>query len=105
MLPLPADAALCLYRVAQEALGNVARHARAGHVTVALRRADDGCELEVRDDGVGFEPEARRGGPSLGHASMRERVWLVGGRLDIRSAPGRGTSVSARVPLAGARDR
>ncbi len=72
------DAALCLYRVAQESLRNVVRHARAGRVEISLRTTNGGCELEVRDNGVGFDPQKQRTGPSLGHASMRERVQLVG---------------------------
>jgi signal transduction histidine kinase len=97
------DAALCLYRVAQEALRNVARHARAKKAEISLRMRDGGVELEVRDNGVGFDPEERRGVHSLGHASMRERIHLVRGRLAIRSAPGRGTAVVAWVPAAGGR--
>jgi len=96
-----ADAALCLYRVAQESLRNVARHARAKKAEISLRTRDGGVELEVRDDGVGFDPEERRGAHSLGHASMRERVQLVRGRLAIRSTRGRGTSVAAWVPVEG----
>jgi signal transduction histidine kinase len=94
-----ADAALCLFRVAQESLRNVARHARADRVGFSLRIAGGGVELEVRDNGVGFDPGERRGIHSLGHASMRERVQLVRGRLAIRSAPDRGTSVAAWVPV------
>lgn len=97
---LPPDAALCLYRVAQESLRNVASHARANRVEVSLRAKDGGYELEVRDDGVGFDPDARRGA-GLGLASMRERMTLVGGRLTISSTSSRGTSVVARVSLSG----
>jgi signal transduction histidine kinase len=93
------DAALCLYRIAQEALNNVARHARADRVEVSLRATNGGCELEIRDNGVGFDSQKHRIGSSLGHASMRERVHLVGGRLAIRSVPHHGTTVAAWVPL------
>ena len=103
--PLPAevghDAALCLFRVAQESLSNVARHADAGAAGVTLRQMDDGLHLAVRDDGVGFDPASPGRGRSLGLASMRERVRLVSGTLDIESAPGRGTSVIAWVPTEG----
>jgi len=103
--PLPAevghDAALCLFRVAQESLSNVARHAGAGAAGVTLRQDTDGLLLAVRDDGVGFEPASPGRGRSLGLASMRERVRLVSGTLDIESAPGRGTSVIAWVPTEG----
>jgi PAS domain S-box-containing protein len=103
--PVPADlrrdVALCLFRVAQEALRNVSRHARARAASVALRRTDGGMRLAVRDDGVGFDaasPGTRR---SLGLASMRERVRLVNGTLEIESAPGRGTAIVAWVPTGG----
>ncbi|HOC41562.1 MAG TPA: sensor histidine kinase [Thermoanaerobaculales bacterium] len=95
------DAALCLYRIAQEALRNVARHARAERVEISLQMTNGGCQREVRDDGVGFDPARLRPGASLGHASMRERVRLVGGRLTIRNVPHRGTAVVAWVPLQG----
>ena len=100
--PLPAAVgkgeALCLFRVAQEALNNAARHSGAGAASVTLRQMDDGLLLAVRDDGVGFDTTRPGGGRSLGLASMRERVRLVNGTLDIESAPGRGTSVIAWVP-------
>ena len=97
------DAALCLYRVAQEALNNVARHARAHTASVVLRQMDGGVLLAVKDDGVGFDPEEPRARGSLGLVSMRERLRLVNGTLDIESAPGRGTSVIAWVPGDGSR--
>ena len=95
------DAALCLYRVAQEALNNVARHARATAVEVLSAATAGGCRLEVRDDGVGFDPQALRAGPRLGHASMRERVKLVGGTSPSTAPRARGTTVAAWVPLRG----
>ena len=93
-----ADVALCLFRVAQEALRNVTRHAGASAVTVSLRPKDAGLLLAVRDDGAGFDPAAPRGRRSLGLASMRERVELVGGTLRVDSVPGEGTTISAWVP-------
>jgi PAS domain S-box-containing protein len=103
--PLPGvmgkDTALCLFRVAQEALNNVNRHAGARTGTVSLRQVDGGLRLAVRDDGVGFDPEGAAHRRSLGLASMRERVRLVDGTLDIESAPGQGTSVIAWVPVDG----
>ena len=92
------DAALCLLRIAQEALRNVERHARATRVRVGLRRAGGDLELAVDDDGCGFDPAVDRGHPSLGLASMRERVALLGGRLEVRSRAGAGTQVKATVP-------
>jgi two-component system sensor histidine kinase UhpB len=90
------DAQLVVYRVAQEALSNAARHSGASHVAVRLsRRPDGGVELEVADDGRGFAfDEAERG---LGIAGMRERALLVGGELTIESRPGKGTAVRLSV--------
>jgi PAS domain S-box-containing protein len=104
--PVPAalgkDATLCLYRVAQEALNNVARHARAQTASVTLRQVDGGLLLAIRDDGAGFDPDEPRGRGSLGLVSMRERLRLVNGSLDVESAPGHGTAVVAWVPGEGA---
>jgi signal transduction histidine kinase len=103
--PLPAaiakDLALCLFRVAQEALNNVARHSGARTAVVTLRQVDGGLLLAVRDDGVGFDAASVGRRRSLGLASMRERVRLAAGTLDIESAPGRGTQVVAWVPTHG----
>ena len=90
---------LCLYRVAQEALRNVARHSSASSVEVELRAAGGGLELAVHDNGVGFDPTRKQGRPSLGLAGMRQRLSLVDGELLIDSAPGGGTSIVARAPL------
>jgi PAS domain S-box-containing protein len=95
------EAELCLFRVAQEALNNVARHSGTNVASVTLRQADRGLLLAVRDDGVGFDPANPRQGPSLGLMSMRERVRLVNGTLDIETAPGRGTTLVAWVPALG----
>lgn len=99
---LPGEAALGLLRVAQEALRNVERHARATRVRVVLKRAGCGVELRVGDDGCGFDPAAERERASLGLASMRERMALLRGRLDVRSRPGAGTDVVATVPTGAA---
>jgi PAS domain S-box-containing protein len=97
----PRDASLCLFRVAQEALRNVARHAGAGRVEVSIRERDGGLELEVRDDGQGFDATVPPNPPTLGLSGMRERVRHLGGQFDVESAPRRGTSVLTRLPLAG----
>ncbi len=91
------DAQLVVYRVAQEALNNAARHSGAGRVGVQLRRTGDGSvTLEVADDGRGFAfDESERG---LGIGGMRERALLVGGELTIESRPGAGTTVRLEVP-------
>jgi PAS domain S-box-containing protein len=102
--PLPPvvreEAALCLFRVAQEALTNVARHAGACTATVTLRQMGTGLLLAVSDDGAGFELKEAPKGMHLGLASMRERVRLARGTLEIESAPGRGTKVVTWVPAA-----
>lgn len=96
---IPLETALCLFRVTQEALRNAARHAQASRVDVSVRGVDGGLQLAVIDDGIGFDPAQQRARPSLGLASMRERVLLVRGELDIESAPGRGTTILVSVPL------
>jgi two-component system sensor histidine kinase UhpB len=94
---LGGDAQLVVYRVAQEALSNAARHSGAERVSVALRRREDrGVELEVADDGRGFAFDESEGG--LGIAGMRERALLAGGELTIESRPGKGTMVRLVVP-------
>jgi signal transduction histidine kinase len=95
---VPPETALCLFRVAQEALRNVGRHAKAQTVAVSLFRRDGGLQLALRDDGVGFDPALQRENPHLGLGSMHERVQLLGGELDIDSAPGHGTTILAWVP-------
>jgi two-component system sensor histidine kinase UhpB len=100
---LPPAIEVLLYRVTQEALTNVARHAGATVVEVELGSHDGTAELRVRDDGAGFDPGviARAGsegpGVGLGLGGMAERARLVGGELDVRSAPGGGTSVTLRI--------
>ncbi len=96
---MPRGAALCLFRVAQEALRNVARHARASSVDVSVWRNDGGLQLSVRDNGVGFDSTGHRHQPSLGLASMKERVRLLGGKLTLESAPGKGTNILVWVPV------
>jgi signal transduction histidine kinase len=83
-----------LLRIAQEAINNSLRHARATQLAVRLHRADGRVRLEVEDDGVGFDPSARRlRATHLGLTSMEERTERIGGRLEISSAPGSGTKV------------
>src|SRR5690349_23973029 len=91
------DQQLVVYRVAQEALNNAARHSDASRVEVRLRRAEDGgVALEVADDGRGFAFDEQQRG--LGIGGMRERALLVGGELTIESGPGSGTTVRLAVP-------
>ena len=91
---------LGLFRVAQEALNNVARHARASKVSVRMRFTDEEVRLSVNDDGAGFNPGSA-GEAALGILGMTERAGLLGGRLEVISAPGKGTTVRTAVPLAG----
>jgi two-component system sensor histidine kinase UhpB len=95
---LAPDEEIAVFRIAQEALANVARHADASEVSVALRTGEDGVELTVRDDGRGFEPSLPNGDRGLGLGGMAERARLVGGELTIESRPGGGTELCLRVP-------
>ena len=96
-VPRP-ETSLCIFRVAQEAVSNALRHAHATALTVKLVPARQGLQLSVRDNGRGFEAAEARARGSLGLASMRERIRLLNGELDIRSSPGQGTTVTAWVP-------
>ena len=95
---LDTDIALCLYRVTQEALTNTAHHARARVAQVRLARTPDGVELDVVDDGVGFDPE-HHNGHGLGLRSIGERVRFAKGSVRMESQPGHGTKLSVRIPL------
>ncbi|HEY1298694.1 MAG TPA: GAF domain-containing sensor histidine kinase [Chloroflexota bacterium] len=88
-----------LFRIAQEALTNVRKHARAHRVQIGLRRRGTTLSLSIVDDGRGFSVTGVRRGDGQGVIGMRERARLLGGRLQISSSPGRGTHVTARVPL------
>jgi two-component system sensor histidine kinase UhpB len=101
---LPEDVQTAVYRILQEALANIGRHAGATAVSVDIEAGEDTLELIVRDDGAGFDPGAlaRAGngdgpGAGLGLSGMAERARLAGGELDVRSAPGGGTTVTLRI--------
>ncbi|HZT32607.1 MAG TPA: PAS domain-containing protein [Bryobacteraceae bacterium] len=96
---LPDEVALCLYRVAQEALRNAARHSRAPSVSVSLGSRENGVCLSIQDSGVGFDPRASGRGPGLGIISMAERVQLAGGIFSVDSAIGRGALIEVWIPL------
>jgi signal transduction histidine kinase len=96
---VPIDRALCLYRATQEALGNVAKHAKARHVRVSVVRDHDGVRLAVADDGCGFDATEARNRGGLGLISLHERVRLVGGQVTIRTDPHAGTEIRILVPL------
>jgi signal transduction histidine kinase len=96
---IPKDVALCLFRVAQEALGNVVKHSQAKQAQVELSGTNNAIRLRTVDAGVGFDPDVRSAHAGIGLVSMRERLRLVRGTLSIRSAPRRGTEILAVLPL------
>jgi PAS domain S-box-containing protein len=97
---LPKDVALCFFRVAQEALGNVVKHSQAKRAYVQLGANEIGMSLRVRDEGKGFDPKCANPSAGIGLVGMTERLRLVGGRLFITSELMRGTEMVAEVPLA-----
>jgi signal transduction histidine kinase len=97
---LPKDVALCIYRVAQEALRNLAKHAAVHEAWVSLVATGAELVLRIEDKGVGFDPAGGHTQPGLGLSSMEERVRLIGAKLSVTSSPGHGTTVEVRVPLA-----
>ena len=98
-LSLPEDVSLCLYRVAQESLRNIAKHALATRVRVALSARKDGIALNVEDTGDGFDLKEIKGKGGLGLISMEERARLLNGKFTIQSQPGKGTTVDVFLPL------
>ncbi len=97
---LPAPVETALYRIVQESLTNIARHARASTVSVLLEQSPDHIRVIVEDDGCGFDPQTGRGETHhLGLYGMQERAELLGGTLTIESTPGLGTSIFVEVPL------
>jgi two-component system, NarL family, sensor histidine kinase DevS len=95
---LPSEVETALYRVVQEALTNIVKHAGAGHVSILLARKDGAVVAVIEDDGSGFDPAGTRE-DALGLAGMRERIGLLGGRLQIESTSGDGTTLVAEVPV------
>ena len=100
---LPGDLETALFRIVQESLTNVALHARASRVDVLLNRRNGSLVLTVEDDGVGFDPVQPARPNRLGLIGMRERVEMLGGKLLVESAPGKGTMISVEVPYGDAR--
>jgi PAS domain S-box-containing protein len=96
---MAANVETAAYRIVQEALTNVARHARIHEATVRVRRTTDGIELEISDRGAGFDPSITDLNVSTGISSMRERTTLLGGAFHVSSAPGTGTTIRASLPL------
>jgi PAS domain S-box-containing protein len=97
-LRFSAEIESAIFRVIQEALTNVAKHANATGVSVILEHAGSQLMALIEDDGHGFDPDSRRHAPRLGLRGMRERLSLIGGSLQIESSPGAGTTVRARIP-------
>ena len=95
---LPAHVATSVYRIAQEALQNVVKHAEAGQARVRLLTHGDTITLEIEDDGKGFSPEASNAATGYGLPGMRERAELLGGTLEVKSYPGQGTLLRLRFP-------
>lgn len=95
---LPSEVETALYRIVQEALANIVKHADATRVSILLTHKNRSVAAVIEDDGVGFDQTANRA-DVLGFVGMRERVGLVGGRLRIESAEGAGTTIAAEVPL------
>jgi signal transduction histidine kinase len=100
---LPPEIEIAVFRAVQEAVSNVVRHAKADKVLIEIAASKDGLEIDVEDDGEGFDPE-EVGGPSasgrgLGILGMHERMELIGGTASVTSSPGNGTRVTLRVPL------
>jgi signal transduction histidine kinase len=89
---------LCLYRITQESLRNVAKHASAKSASVTLEKVDDRIHLSVRDNGAGFDTDAKHTS-GIGLLSMKERVRLVDGEFTLKSKPGRGTRIDVWAPL------
>jgi signal transduction histidine kinase len=94
------EAAVALFRIAQEALANVAKHANAKQVWLRVEATPSQMLLTIRDDGTGFDPAAAEARATrLGMTTMRERVVAAGGTLELDTAPGKGTTLKAQVPL------
>ena len=99
MVRLPASVEEELYRIAQEALNNALKHATAISVTVRICIVNEHVELEIVDDGIGFDPATTGNGGGMGLANMRERVEKLGGTIQVASALGKGTKVSVNVKI------
>ena len=96
---LPNEVALSLYRIVQESLRNIAKHAETNAARISLVRVDGEILLSIEDDGMGFEPTEAKSRAGVGLASMAERARMIHGDLTVRAESGRGTRISVRVPL------
>jgi signal transduction histidine kinase len=93
---LPDEVKIGVYRLVQEALQNAATHAHAKTAKVSVKHEANNVEVEISDDGIGFQPDRTRG---MGILGMEERVRQLGGTFDLRSVPGKGTTVHAALPI------
>ena len=96
---IPPNVAVCLYRIVQEVLRNISRHARATEVAIALVGEDQDIRLSISDNGKGFDPGQKRSTVGLGLDSMEERAYLIGGDFSAKSQPGQGTVIEVLAPL------
>jgi len=103
-IALPPTHSTAVFRIVQEALTNIAKHARGSHAAVAIRRSGEALEITIRDDGVGFPTDDPRKPESFGLLGLRERVSLLRGTASIQSAPGAGTTIVVTLPLAAAEE-
>jgi signal transduction histidine kinase len=93
------DEKIAVFRIYQEALTNIARHAKANNVFVSLEREQNDAILTINDDGIGFRVDRLEHTQSLGVAGMRERALLLGAELSLQSSQGNGTTITLRIPL------
>jgi signal transduction histidine kinase len=95
----PSEIEITAYRIIQEALTNVARYAKVENVDVAVNADDEILHIQVRDQGCGFDPQKTIQRTTFGLTSMKERAFLMGGQLSIKTAPGTGTDLIAVIPI------
>jgi signal transduction histidine kinase len=96
---IPKSIALCLYRVAQEALWNAIRHSEGSKIIVELKSDPEFVYLDIKDNGKGFDPSLTKPNRGLGLASMTERIRLVDGTIRIQTAPNQGVAIAVFVPI------
>jgi signal transduction histidine kinase len=96
---VPAEVSSALYRIVQESLRNIAKHAGKASVKISLTGGSNQLSLSIHDDGIGFDARAAQGKGGLGLVSMQERARLVHGNFSLETQPGRGVAITVRVPL------
>jgi len=96
---------IAVYRIVQEALTNIARHAKTDSVSITLQFGEKKIKIEIVDQGRGFNPDTIDTTAHMGLSSMRERAYVVGGLMEINSTPGIGTRIHAEIPLSGSLER